>query len=57
MRGGNGYHGIYNQDFSSKALRIFIGGKDNTIDEVNRTLKVFASVLNDYIREENNEKK
>ena len=57
MRGGNGFHGVYNQDFSSKALRIFIGGKENTIDEVNRTLEVLAQVLEEYIWEDNNEKK
>ena len=57
MRGGNGYHGVYNQDFSTKALRIFIGGKENTIDEVNRSLKIFASILADYIKEEAYEKK
>ena len=57
IRGGNGYHGVYNQDFSTKALRIFIGGKENTIDEVNRSLKIFASILADYIKEEAYEKK
>ena len=57
MRGGNGYHGVYNQDFSTKTLRIFIGGKENTIDEVNRSLKIFASILADYIKEEAYEKK
>lgn len=57
MRGGNGFHGVYNQDFSSKALRIFIGGKENTIDEVNRSLKLLANVIALYIEEEKNEKK
>lgn len=57
IRGGNGYHGVYNQDFSTKALRIFVGGKENTIDEVNRSLKIFASILADYIKEEAYEKK
>lgn len=57
LRGGTGFHGVYNQDFSTNALRIFIGGKENTIDEVNRTLKIFAKVLADYIMEEADEKK
>jgi stage II sporulation protein P len=57
IRGGSGYHGVYNQDFSTKALRIFIGGKENTIDEVNRSLKILASVIADYIKEEAYEKK
>lgn len=57
LRGGEGFHGIYNQDFSPNTLRIFIGGKENTIDEVNRTLEVLAQVLEEYIWEDNNEKK
>lgn len=57
MRGGTGYHGVYNQDFSPNTLRIFIGGKENTIDEVNRTLKIFANIFADYIKETSDEKK
>lgn len=57
LRGGTGYQGIYNQDFDSKVLRIFIGGEENTIEEVNRSLKILAQVIADYIKEENNEKK
>lgn len=56
LRGGSGYHGIYNQDFSSKALLIYIGGKENTIDEVNRSLEVLALSFNDLVGG-NNEKK
>ena len=51
-RGGAGYHGYYNQEFSEKALLIQVGGKDNTIDEVNRTLKFLAKVLASYVKEE-----
>lgn len=57
MRGGNGYHGVYNQDFSPKSLRIFIGGKENTIEEVNNSLKILAKAIALYIEEEKNEKK
>jgi len=57
LRGGAGYHGVYNQDFSNRTLRILIGGKENTIDEVNRSLKILAKVIADYIMEENYEKK
>jgi len=57
LRGGTGYHGVYNQDFSTKALRIFIGGKENTIDEVNRSLEILAKAVALYIEEESNEKK
>ena len=57
LRGGSGYHGVYNQDFSSNCLLIYIGGKDNTIDEVNRSLNVLANIFSDYLKEANNEKK
>lgn len=57
MRGGDGYHGVYNQDFSSKALRVFIGGRENTIEEVSKSLKILAKAIALYIEENNNEKK
>ena len=56
LQGGAGYHGIYNQDFNTNTLLIQVGGKENTIDEVDRTLKVLAKVLATYIEEEKNEK-
>lgn len=56
LRGGAGYHGIYNQDFNNNTLLIQIGGFQNTIDEVNNTLHVLAEAINEYL-EENNEKK
>ena len=49
LRGGTGYHGVYNQDFSPHALLIQVGGVHNTIDEVNRSLEVLAKVLAKYI--------
>ncbi len=48
VRSGPGYEGIYNQDFNPQALQIYLGGFNNTIDEVNRTLKIFALVLKEY---------
>lgn len=57
MQGGEGYHGVYNQDFNQNAMLIQVGGKENTIDEVNRTLKILAKVLTLYIMEDKNEKK
>ena len=57
LRGGVGYQGIYNQDFSENALLIQVGGVENTIDEVNRTLKVLAEVIATYIKGEENEEK
>ena len=56
LRGGVGYQGVYNQDFSSRALLIQVGGIHNTIDEVNRSLNILADVLATYIKEENHEK-
>ena len=56
LRGGVGYQGVYNQDFSSRALLIQVGGIHNTIDEVNRSLNILAEVLATYIKEENHEK-
>ncbi len=56
LRGGTGYHGVYNQDINSNAILIIVGGKENTIDEVNRTLKILAKVFKDYIGDANEEK-
>lgn len=57
LRGGIGYHGIYNEDFNPNTLLIQIGGKENTIAEVNRTLNILAYSLKVYIeRKDTNEK-
>ncbi len=56
LRGGTGYHGVYNEDFSPNTLLIEVGGIENTMEEVNRTLKILAEVLNNYM-EDKNEKK
>lgn len=56
LQGGSGYHGIYNQDFNYNTLLIQVGGKENTIDEVNRTLKVLAKILTMYFLEVEREK-
>lgn len=52
-KSGTGVNGIYNQDFSTKTMLIEVGGQYNNISEVNNTLKVFAQVLFDYIKENN----
>lgn len=49
-KSGKGVNGIYNQDFNENTMLIEVGGQYNNISEVNNTLKVFAQVLNDYIR-------
>lgn len=51
LRGGTGYQGIYNQDFSDYTLLIQIGGIHNTIDEVNRSLKLLAKAIASFIGE------
>lgn len=56
LRGGVGYHGVYNQDFSPNSLLIYVGGKENRLSEVNRSLKVLADILADYIGEYYEEK-
>jgi stage II sporulation protein P len=45
-------NGIYNQDFNSNTILIEIGGKDNTILEVNNTIKILADALFNYLGEE-----
>lgn len=42
---------IFNQDMSDKCILVELGGVDNTLEEINNTLEVFANILNDYIKE------
>lgn len=49
---GKGVNGIYNQDFSNRTFLIEIGGENNTIDEVYRTIDVLAKVIDRYIKED-----
>lgn len=49
--GGKGYNGIYNQDFSPNMILLECGGYENTIEEVENTLELFASILKDYLGE------
>src|SRR5574344_907803 len=53
---GPGVNGVYNQDISSNALLIEIGGQENTIDEVANSINILADNLYKYIRGENYEK-
>ena len=46
---GSGVNGIYNQDFSSNVMLIEVGGIDNTIDEVSRSIKIIAEAIFHYI--------
>jgi len=40
-------NGLYNQDLSPNSLLIEVGGVDNTFEEMNRTLEVFADVFSE----------
>jgi stage II sporulation protein P len=41
-------NGVYNQDISNKAMLLEIGGVDNNLDELYRTVDAFSDVLADY---------
>ena len=43
-------NGVYNQDFSNRAILIELGGNENTIDEVYRSLIVLGEVLDEVIK-------
>lgn len=51
---GKKVNGIYNQDFSPRAILIEIGGENNNMEEVYNTLNILSKVLIDYIKEEIN---
>lgn len=44
--------GRFNQDLSDRAILVELGGVDNTLEEINNTLEVFAKILYEYISEE-----
>ena len=50
---GANVDGIYNQDISSNAMLIEVGGVDNNIDEVLNTVNAIADVLSIYIKGHN----
>lgn len=41
-------NGVYNQDVSNKAMLVEIGGVDNHLDELERTVDVFSEVLANF---------
>ena len=43
---------IFNQDLSPYAILLEVGGVDNTIEEINNTLNVFANILYEYLQSE-----
>ena len=50
---GAGVDGIYNQDISSNAMLIEVGGVDNNIDEVLNTINAISDILSIYIGDNN----
>ena len=48
---GKGVNGVYNQNLDKNLLLIEFGGVENTIDEVNNTVEVFAKILSEYIKQ------
>lgn len=44
-------NGIYNQDLSSNAILIEVGGYQNKFSEVDNTLKIIAESISDYLNE------
>ena len=46
---GMNVNGIYNQDISSNAMLIEVGGVDNNIDEVLNTVNAISDILVKYI--------
>lgn len=53
---GSGVNGVYNQDFNSNTILIEVGGYENTIDEVYNTCEAIATILTEYIKEQEDEK-
>lgn len=51
---GPGVNGVYNQDFSNRAILIELGGPENTIDEIYETLLIVCEVLSEVIKNDQN---
>ncbi|MCS0824622.1 stage II sporulation protein P [Cytobacillus firmus] len=42
-------NGVYNQDLPEKSILLEVGGVDNNIEELNRTIEIFAKIFSEYI--------
>lgn len=51
-KGGAGVNGVYNQDFSNRAILIEVGGYENSISEVLNSILAFAECYLEVINEE-----
>ena len=56
-KSGAGVNGIYNQDFNKNTILLEVGGQYNNIEEVDNTLQVLANILEEIIKEDQNEQK
>ena len=50
-KSGDGVNGIYNQNLSSKAVLIEVGGQYNELEEVNNTMPIIARAIFNYLEE------
>lgn len=48
LKGKNEGNGVYNQDISTRAFLIEVGGVDNNLKELDNSMKAFAKVFSDY---------
>ena len=49
-------NGIYNQDISKNAMLLEVGGVDNSLEELQRTIDAFSEVLAEHYFESNEAK-
>lgn len=49
-------NGVYNQDVSNRSMLVEIGGVDNNLDELERTIDAFSEVLSQYYWQTNEAK-
>lgn len=56
LKGYSDGNGVYNQDISTKAMLLEIGGVDNNLDELDRTVDALSEVLADYYWKSNDAK-
>ncbi|WP_223155032.1 stage II sporulation protein P [Alkalibacillus aidingensis] len=52
VKEGPGTNGVFNQDLSDNMLLLEVGGVDNTYEEMNRSLEIFAEVFSELYFEE-----
>ncbi|WP_280768521.1 stage II sporulation protein P [Salipaludibacillus daqingensis] len=52
---GSGRNGVYNQDLSENSILVEFGGVENSLEEVYRSVEVFAEVFSDYYWKQKNE--